>query len=218
MDVNGDFYRRAEECGRATVFVFHGVKNKNVLSKTERLTGAIGEPAAVSFLSEKMLSDGVESTKTVLTRRRERNVHVRCVPMILQKGYYYDRFCAMTDGEEVVDVFDDEMLKFLVKGSGDFEICMLHESEDEKIFEALKRMSGEGVHVCRNMADIEMLNLPKKVRLRALYMLPGGHPEREIFGGEKSVYSYLLKKGVDVSCDKRMILDLICESVIQKMW
>ncbi len=218
MNVGGDFYGRAEECGRATVFVFHGVKNKNVLLKTEKLTGALGEPAAVSFLSEKMLFDGVESTERVLTRLRERNVKIRCVPMILQKGYYYDRLCSLTDGEEVIDVFDNEMLKLLVKGSGDFEICMLHESENEEIFEALNRLSGEGVHVCRTPEDVEELNLPKKVTLRALYMLPGGHTEREIFGGEESVYSYLLKRGIDVSCDRRMILDLICESVIQKIY
>ncbi len=204
------FYDEAQSRGEAAVFAFHGVKNPAVLPKLQSLAGCCPIPAVCGFISEDMLIDGVESVKNILDRLRAENIKIKCLPMLLQKGYYYDLLAAMAKDGEIVDIFDDKVYRALLEGHNGFTIAMLHPSKDDTVFNRLQSLNSENdLHLCRSIEDVKRLKLPEEVTLCALYMLMGSHTENLIFGEKGSIYQYLRDRECRVLADKDVIIDKI---------
>ncbi len=211
------FYDEAQSRGEAAVFAFHGVKNPAVLPKLQSFAGRCPIPAVCGFISEDMLFDGVESVKSILDRLREEGIKIKCVPMLLQKGYYYDLLAAMAKDGEIVDIFDDEVYRAFLEEHRGFTIAMLHPSKDDTVFNRLQSLNSDNcLHLCRSIEDVKKLKLPEEVTLCALYMLMGSHTENHIFGEKDSVYQYLRDRGCRVRVDKDVIIDKIGRFVNMK--
>ncbi len=204
------FYDEARKRGEAAIFAFHGVKNPAMLPKLKGLAGRCPIPAECGFISENMLIDGIESVKSILDRLREEDIKIKCVPMLLQKGHYYDLLTAMVKDTEIVDIFDDEVYRSLLKSHKGFTIAMIHPSKDNTVFNRLQSLNSDNdLHLCRSIEDVKKLELPKDVTICALYMLMGSHTENHIFGEKDSVYRYLRDRGCRVQVDKDVIIDKI---------
>lgn len=220
-----EFLAKAERAGSAEIYAFHGTDHlqsgENIWHFLMRRGAAEPEGKPVWFAFFGTSGDTVYSLDEVCEWFSGCCVKLTVVPMLLQKGYFYERLAKAAQqhnaqigecvSEEAILTALRESLNLKMGTPGEtYHITMLHTSPNGALYKALKEtLLPYGVHICRNLEDVKALELPRNVTLSVCYMLPGGHVMQDIFGAEDSIYSYLTNQCCVVTQNQKTLIELL---------
>lgn len=215
------FYGEAIKNNKALVFVFHGVKQKEMYTQILQFINQLeihNQGVYFSYIDDEALKQyhyfeemnrilSLDKIKRTLQTLKIKDIEYQ--PMLFEKGENYYKMADILKGEKVngllftSHMLEGLLLNYLPKGNN---LIVLPELSSIELKEAITRLHIPNLHVMMVHEPIPEMNIKGILNLHCFFMLIDEDDRRRVFS-KSGIYVHLIETDYDAELDRTILIE-----------